>query len=84
MSTPEHSPLPWRVSQPTPTFVTDADGRDVVVANNGNSANARLIVRAVNAHDALIAAAKAFLAKGDRFRRTELQAAIDAAKELAQ
>jgi hypothetical protein len=109
MTTPEHSPLPWRLYRAnSANHILGGDGMPVITAtplpirrgpktNEGTkrySTNARLIVRAVNAHDALLAAAKAFVDAGDALGQhgtpVHLQAhydafakAIAAAEELA-
>ncbi len=58
MTTPEHSPLPWKKSQRRP-YLLDADGNIVIAIT---PANAGLIVTAVNSSAErveLLAAAKA-------------------------
>ena len=73
----EHSPLPWKVAtnpggpkdQPAFPCIKDAsgekDGMDIVAMPLGNSelvrANAELIVRCTNAHEALVGMVSAFL-----------------------
>lgn len=61
-----HSPLPWRVTygELLAPIVSDAYGHVAILHPrtwNEARANAKLIVRAVNAHDALVAAVKHFL-----------------------
>lgn len=93
----EHSPLPWTVrrsSVPPSTDIQevfDAERRDVRVMGFGltggarAAANAELIVRAVNAHDALVAALKSArgqleiyedVISGESFNDTQINAAL--------
>jgi hypothetical protein len=61
---PEHSPLPWRIHIGRggyPLFI-DANGEEI---SPTWVHHARLIVRAVNSHDRLLAAAKFVIAQAD-------------------
>jgi hypothetical protein len=85
MSTPKHSPLPWRIA--VNGFVHDAcdDLVEDGFADENSIANTRLIVRAVNSHDALLAAAKASLDVWENMHAGfvsphKLEAAIDSCK----
>lgn len=94
MTTRKHAPLPWRaktyVSPPDAAYVADAKGQKVAV--NGqhlHPANAALIVRAVNAHDGLVAAlgfvqkyAAMQASKGNALP-SQLTGAVDAALKAA-
>jgi hypothetical protein len=58
---PEHSPLPWRIS--AANLIVDAAGMPIYTCTDDLEdttieADASLIIRAVNSHDRLIAAAK--------------------------
>lgn len=62
----EHTPTPWRVTDPGPNAVVrGADGVIVAVRHrlpaSAHQANVALIVRAVNGHDDLLAALKLFV-----------------------
>jgi len=71
-TTPDHSPLPWRFSTDDPMDGTigqieSHDDWSVAAVFNDvrelpAKANAEFIVRAVNSHDALLAALKALIA----------------------
>ena len=79
----DHSPLPWHVG---PYYRFDIEARDGRVGGGSPSftprgdANAEFIVRAVNSHDALVAALKAARAwMDDRRELAEIvQAILDA------
>jgi hypothetical protein len=99
MDTSKATPRPWTVeTNPTPMILTDlvincrtdADHSPIHVARmvawNGPeaAANAALIVRAVNAHDTLVAALRAMLAVPDIMDRTEHFRAYVEAQEQAR
>lgn len=86
MNTPENSPLPWRTNRHGDLL--DSEGKIIYLDGTDKEiANARLIIRAVNSHAQLLAAAKwaaTVIENGTHgFGCVEaLRAAITAAEEL--
>lgn len=72
--TTQHTPTPWKcAARPGPCgthLLCIASANDLLIADiwGGSEANAAFIVRAVNAHDELVAALRGVLVWADRYR----------------
>jgi len=62
----EHTPTPWRLDKQNPSLLRDAKGLYVAKISEELPADAAFIVRAVNAHEALLKALKACVASLQR------------------
>jgi hypothetical protein len=67
VSTPKHSPLPWRTDEKFPCNIEDAEGTLLtscwgeVAPSTLDKANAEFIVKAANKHDTLRALVRRFI-----------------------